>query len=97
MKVWTQLVWLAATFTKPDSLPQAEASDSVVKNIFNVVLSLAGAIAVAFIVYAGIQYSLSLGDAGKVKKAKDSILYSLVGLIIVMISFMLVNFVIGKF
>ena len=37
----------------------------------------------------------SSGDAGKVKKAKDTILYGVIGLIVVALAFAIVNFVIG--
>ena len=43
-----------------------------------------------------IGYMTSAGDAGKVKKAKDTILYGVIGLIIVVLSFAIVNFVISN-
>ena len=81
----------------PDSIPKLKVTDGTITNIFNVVLGLAGALAVAFIVYAGIQYILSQGDASKVKQAKDTILFSIVGLLVVIFAFAIINFVIGKF
>ena len=38
----------------------------------------------------------SSGDAGKIKKARDTILYAVIGLIVVALAFALVNFVIVK-
>ena len=40
--------------------------------------------------------TLSAGDSGKVKKAKDTILYGIIGLIIALLAFAIVNFVIAK-
>ena len=37
----------------------------------------------------------SAGDPGKTKKAKDTILYAVIGLIICVLAFAIVNFVIG--
>ena len=36
----------------------------------------------------------SSGDAGKVKKAKDTILYGVIGLVVCVLAFAIVNFVI---
>ena len=44
----------------------------------------------------GVGYMTSSGDAGKVKKAKDTILYGVIGLVIVALSFAIVNFVISS-
>lgn len=93
----TIVPYLIAAVQAPSSVPQIEINNSLVTTIFNLVLSIAGAVTVAFIVWGGMQYILSQGDAGKIKKAKDTLLYSIVGLVIVMMSFVILNFVIGKF
>ena len=67
----------------------------IVKNIFNVVIGVVGLIAVVMIVIGGISYTTSAGDSSKVKKAKDTILYGIVGLVISLLAFAIVNFVIG--
>ncbi len=87
----------ADTVQVPTNVPKVDITDATVTNVFNVVLGLAGAIAVAFIVWGGMQYTLSQGDTSKIKQAKDTILYSIVGLVIVVFAFSIVNFVIGKF
>ena len=68
--------------------------DSVQK-IINTVIGVVGVVAVAMIIIGGIQYTTSSGDAPKVKKAKDTILYGIVGLIIALLAFAIVNFVLG--
>ncbi len=67
----------------------------IFKNIFNVVIGIVGILAVVMIVLGGINYTTSAGDASKVKKAKDTILYGIIGLIISLLAFAIVNFVIG--
>lgn len=67
-----------------------------VTNIINVVIGIVGLIAVVMIIVGGVQYTLSAGDSGKVKKAKDTILYGIIGLIIALLAFAIVNFVIGS-
>ena len=91
------LYTLIAAVKKPDSVPDVAIDNALVTTIFNAVLAAAGAVAVVFIIWGGIQYTLSQGDASKIKKAKDTLLYSIVGLIIVMFSFVILNYVIGQF
>ena len=62
--------------------------------ILNGIIGVLGIVAVVVIIIGGITYMTSGGDAGKVKKGKDTILYGLIGLIIVVLSFAIVNFVI---
>lgn len=93
MKVWL----LLAAYDAPGGVPKVAASNTALQNVFNVVLALAGAISVAFIVYGGIKYMVSQGDATQVRQARDAILYALIGLVIVAVAFFAVNFVIGRF
>ncbi|TWO98749.1 hypothetical protein EUA79_02630 [TM7 phylum sp. oral taxon 351] len=65
-------------------------------NIINVVIGVIGFVAVAFIIFGGIQYTTSAGDPGKVKKAKDTILYGIVGLVVAMLAYAIVNFVLSS-
>ena len=67
-----------------------------VSTILTAVIGIVGILAVIMIVYGGIQYTMSAGDAGKVKKAKDTILYGVIGLIVALLAFAIVNFVLGS-
>lgn len=67
--------------------------NTVVTGAINWFISIAGIASVIFLVYGGIQYSTSAGDPGKVQKAKQMILYSLIGLAIVALSFSITAFV----
>lgn len=60
------------------------------------VYAIAAVIAVVVIVIAGIQYSLSNGNAQTVSKAKNAIVYSVVGLIIIASAFMITSYVFGR-
>lgn len=67
---------------------------NVVIGILNAIIGIAGIIAVVFIVIGGVNYMTSSGDAAKVKKAKDTILYACIGLIVCALAFAIVNWVI---
>lgn len=68
----------------------------VIGQIISVVLGVLGAIAVLIIVIAGIQYALSSGDSQKISKAKNTIIYALIGLVIAIGASAIVAFVFDK-
>ena len=76
------------TSTKVAELP------NVVVNILNGIIAVSGLVAVIFVIVGGVQYMTSAGDPGKTKKAKDTILYAVIGLIVCVLAFAIVNFVI---
>ena len=63
--------------------------------IINAIIGVIGVVAVIMIILGGIGYATSQGDAGKTKKARDTILYGIIGLIIVILAFAIVNFVLN--
>lgn len=65
----------------------------MVTNLINWVVGFVGVVAVVFLIYGGIGYMTSSGDPGKVKKAKDTIMYALIGIIIVAIAEVITGFV----
>ncbi len=77
------------------NIPIVNADQSAVDNIFGAVLMIAGAVAVIFIVLGGIKYSTSQGDSSATAQAKEMIIYSLVGLVVVIMAFMIVQLVVG--
>ena len=66
---------------------------SKVTDIINVVISVLGMVAVICIIVGAVNYMTSAGDPGKVKKAKDMILYSIIGLVVAILAYAIVNFV----
>lgn len=67
-----------------------------ITSILNVVIGVLGLVCVIIIIIGGVNYMTSTGDAGKVKKAKDTILYGVIGLVVCALAFAIVNFVIGS-
>lgn len=61
--------------------------------IINVALGIIGLVAVVMIIVGGLNYTTSAGDAAKVKKAKDTIMYGVIGLVVALLAFAIVNFV----
>ena len=96
------LVQLAVKLTAGDgdgevNIPHTTSADQILINGLNLLYFVAGLVAVIVIVVAGITYATSSGDSGKVTKAKNMILYAVVGLVIVLTAFTVTNFVSGRF
>ena len=68
-----------------------------IKTVTNVLLFVLGAIAVIMIIIGGIRYTTSNGDSGQVTSAKNTILYAVVGLVIALLAYAIVNFVVDTF
>ena len=66
-----------------------------VTTIISSVIGILALVCVIIVIIGGVNYMTSTGDAGKVKKAKDTILYGIIGLIICALAFAIVNWVIG--
>lgn len=69
----------------------------VFSQISSVLLFIVGAIAVIMIIIGGLRYVISGGDASQVQSAKNTILYALVGIIVAILAYAVVNFVVGSF
>ena len=79
---------------QPDNL---EGKEGIFKKVTDVLLFLAGAVAVIVLIIGGIRYVISSGDSGQVQSAKNTILYAVVGLVVVIMAYAIVNFVINQF
>ncbi len=87
---------IAAIDIGDPNIPKATADSSAVEVILKIVLGIAGGISVIMVAIGAFKYVLSLGEVQAVAKAKDTILYAIIGLIVTIIAFALVNAVMGK-
>lgn len=69
----------------------------VFKRIVDVMLFLIGAISVIMLIMGGVRYVLSGGEQAKVESAKNTILYAIIGVVIAILAYAVVNFVISSF
>ena len=65
---------------------------SSIQMILSAVFGIIGVIAVVMIILGGISYATSQGDPSKIKKGKETILYGIIGLIVALLAFAIVNF-----
>jgi len=80
---------------RPEQYGTTDLTNNII-TIINSVIGVLGLAAVVVVILGGIQYMTSTGDAGKVKKAKDTILYGIIGLVICVLAFAIVNFIIAN-
>ena len=70
---------------------------TIIKTIVNILLFILGAVSVIMIIIGGMKYTLSQGDSSSLTSAKNTILYSVIGLIVAVLAFGIVNFVLTQF
>ncbi|MBR3368896.1 hypothetical protein IKG45_03900 [Candidatus Saccharibacteria bacterium] len=72
-----------------------EDPENVLNGALGLVFSVAGAIAGAFVVYGGISYITSTGDPAKAARARKIFIYAIIGLLIVLMAYGIINAVVG--
>ena len=80
---------------KGDGVPSNlfDGQDSIFTTIVNTLLFIIGAISVIMLIWGGIRYTTSAGNAASVTAAKNTIMYAIIGLVIAFLAFALVNWV----
>lgn len=78
------------------NMPVEHKNDNLfntIQTVINVILALLGIIAVVMIILGGINFITSQGDPTKTKKGRDTILYGIIGLVVALLAYAIVNFV----
>jgi len=81
---------------KADGLPDIAANSATMADILGIVFSILGALALLIIVISGLRYILAGGDPQRTAKAKQGIIYALVGLAIAISARAIVAFVVNR-
>ncbi len=68
----------------------------VLQNVINSGVVIAGIVAVFFIIFAGYKFVMSEGDTERITSARKTLIYAVVGLVFIFLSFVIIN-VIAKF
>jgi hypothetical protein len=68
-------------------------ANSIWGRVINMMIFLIGAVSVVMIIVGGLRYVLSGGDSSAINGAKNTILYSIVGLAVAIMAYAIVNFV----
>lgn len=65
-------------------------------DIMNVIFYLGGIIAVIFLIVGGIQYITATGDSSRIAKGKNTIIYSIAGLIVLILARAIAGFIVSR-
>lgn len=87
---------LDMTKTKDTESRTIDGSDGLVKTVINIMLWVIGIISVIMIIIGGIRYATSNGDSNSASGAKNTILYSVIGLVIAIFAYAIVDFVVKQ-
>lgn len=80
-----------------DQTTELFGQTGIFRTITNVLLFILGAISVIMIIIGGLRYVVSGGNATAVTAAKNTILYAIVGVIVALLAYAIVNFVLNSF
>jgi len=67
-----------------------------IADVINVLIEFAGAIAVIVIIIAGIRYAIAVGDSNKINSARNSLIYTAVGLVVIVAAKLIIDVVINN-
>ncbi len=70
---------------------------TTITEVVNIFLYFVGAVSVIVMIWGGFQYITSSGDSQKATTAKNTIMYAVIGIIVVVMSYAIVNWVFGLF
>ena len=89
----TALLPFAASATALENPLGEDDPRAVIANVISVILGLLGAIALLVFIYAGITLMISGGNPEKVKKARNTLVWAIVGLALIFGSYGILNFI----
>ena len=73
-----------------------DGDNGLIKTVVNVLLWAVGILSVIMIIFSGLRYITSAGDATKTKSAQSTLTYSVVGLIVAIMAYAIVNMVTNR-
>ena len=73
-----------------------DGDKGLIKTVVNVLLWAVGILSVIMIIFSGFRYITSAGDASKTKSTRSTLIYSVVGLIVAIMAWAIVNMVINR-
>lgn len=95
MKIDTLAYYIMSVAGRFD-VPEAKLNNNSVGTILQIVFGVAGAVALVVLLLASLKYVISRGDPGEVAKAKNAIIYAVIGIVVVAAAFTIVSFVVDR-
>jgi len=73
-----------------------QSIENIARDIVTIFSIVVGAVSVIMIIYGGFRYITSGGDSGRVGNAKNTLIYAVIGLVVVALAQLIVQFVLNK-
>lgn len=77
------------------SLPNVQLNQANIQGILSTTFLVIGGLSILFLIIGAIGYIISNGDQGKIKQAKNTLLYAIIGIIVSTMAFAIVQFAVG--
>jgi hypothetical protein len=89
-------VQIGADAARGNGLPsQLFGTSGIFTSVSDTLLFVIGALSVIMLIIGGIRYTVSGGNSTAVTAAKNTVLYAIVGLVVAILAFAIINFVLG--
>lgn len=79
-----------------DNIPKVQLNAATIGAILSTVFTLVGGLAILFLLVGAVRYVTSNGDQSQLTQAKNTILYAIIGIVVSLSAFAIVQFVVGQ-
>jgi len=76
-----------------DKITTLDCIPDIFQRLVNIALVFAGVVALIFVIHSGFKFVTSSGDPKKVEESRETFVYAIIGLIIVLFAFLIINIV----
>lgn len=87
---------LANVTVPPDNIPKITVTNSTIATALDTAFIAIGGLSVLFLLIGAVRYVTSNGDQGQITQAKNTILYAVIGIVVSLSAFTIVQFAVGK-
>lgn len=88
--------FFAAPMIEIETIPKVDADAATIGTLLSAVFTLVGGLAVLFLLIGAVRYVTSNGDQGQLTQAKNTILYAVIGIVVSLSAFAIVQFTVGQ-
>ncbi len=78
------------------NIPKVEAGTSQIQSVLQIVFAVIGAIALIYIIMAGFKLMTSLGNPDATAKARQTILFAVIGLVVALSAELIISLLLGR-
>lgn len=79
-------------FLNPDTGTSAPSLAALAGNIIDIVLLIAGVLAIGYLIYSGILYITAAGNPDSAKKGQQGVINAIIGIIIIVLAYFIAGF-----